>query len=116
MTDAEIIKALECCSTYGMSCKHCPAFVKVDRSKCREVLMGAKNLINRLKAENEKYKTTFEAMVNVMVEAKSEAYKEFAEFLKARKIIADTSNYYGKECITEVVIVEDIDNLLKEMG
>jgi hypothetical protein len=52
MTDNEIIKALEICSTYKARCKDCPAFVKVDRSNCKQVLVGALNIINRQKAEN----------------------------------------------------------------
>lgn len=78
---------------------------------------------DRLQADKEKSDKIIEEL-NEQIEhlvflnetAKSEARKEFAEFLKARKIIADTSNYYGKECITDVITVEDIDNLLKEMG
>lgn len=54
MTDEEIIKALECCSTYGGSCKKCPAYVKVDRSNCKKVLEGAIDIINRQKAEIER--------------------------------------------------------------
>ena len=66
MTDNEIIKALECCSTYGTSCKDCPAFVKVEHSKCREVLTGAKNLINRQKAEIDMLKTNCLSMAQTM--------------------------------------------------
>ena len=47
MTDEEIIKALECCSTYGGSCKKCPAYVKVDRSDCKKYFRGALDLINQ---------------------------------------------------------------------
>jgi hypothetical protein len=46
MTEAEIMKALEICTTKGASCKNCPAFVKVDRSRCKEVFKGAIDLIN----------------------------------------------------------------------
>jgi Skp family chaperone for outer membrane proteins len=53
LTDAEIVKALECCTTNGASCKDCPAFVKVDRSNCKKYFRGALDLINRLQAENE---------------------------------------------------------------
>lgn len=44
----------------------------------------------------------------VIANAKSEAYKEFAEDIKATKI---THKIFG-----EIVFVEDIDNLLKELG
>ena len=53
MTDNEIIKALECCTTKGASCKNCPAFVKVDRSNCKKAFLGALDIINRQKAEIE---------------------------------------------------------------
>ena len=56
LTDNEIVKALECCSTYKGKCTDCPAFVKVDRSNCKQVLLGAIDLINRLQAENDNLK------------------------------------------------------------
>ena len=51
MTDNEIIKALECCTTKGTKCSDCPAFKKVDRSDCKKYFRGALDLINRQKAE-----------------------------------------------------------------
>jgi hypothetical protein len=54
MTDNEIIKALECCTTKGASCRNCPAFEKVDRSNCKQFFVGALSLINRQKAEVER--------------------------------------------------------------
>lgn len=41
MTDTEIIKALECCTTKGAKCSDCPAFRKVDRSDCKKYFRGA---------------------------------------------------------------------------
>lgn len=52
MTDNEIIIALEICSTKGAGCKGCPAFEKVGRSKCKKVLVGALDIINRLQSQN----------------------------------------------------------------
>lgn len=118
LSDDEIIKALEQCpeKLSVMDCKKCP----LNDLGCARYAL---DLINRLKAEIESLKDTLNATIagqetlqQYITTAKSEARKEFAEFLKARKIIADTSNYYGKECITEVITVEDIDTLLKEMG
>ena len=51
MTDAEIIKALECCTTKGTKCSDCPAFKKVDRSDCKKYFRGAIDLINRQQAQ-----------------------------------------------------------------
>lgn len=54
LTDKKIVKALECCTTNGASCKDCPAFVKVDRSNCKKYFRGALDLINRLQSENKR--------------------------------------------------------------
>lgn len=51
MTDAEIIKALECCTNKGAKCSDCPAFKKVDRSDCKKYFSGALDIINRLQAQ-----------------------------------------------------------------
>lgn len=51
LKDNETIKALEICATYGAKCTDCPAFVKVDRSNCKNVLVGALDIINRQKTE-----------------------------------------------------------------
>lgn len=60
MTDNEIVKALECCSTYKGKCTDCPAFVKVDRSNCKQVLLGAIEIINRQKEENRSLKYDYD--------------------------------------------------------
>ena len=87
MNPNEIKKALECCMD-EMGCKKgCPCFdPKSKSSHCTAVGdNGLEKLalayINQLEAEVEKYQATFEPMVNLMVEAKSEAIKEFAKFL-----------------------------------
>ncbi len=51
LPDSEIVKALKICSTYKGKCTDCPAFVKVDRSNCKKVLLGAVEIINRQKAD-----------------------------------------------------------------
>jgi hypothetical protein len=84
LTDSEIVKALECCSTYKGKCTDCPAFVKVDRSNCKQVLLGAIEIINRLQAENERLKENLNIdLENFATEydnkIKAEAYKEFAD-------------------------------------
>ena len=98
MTDNEIIKALECCTTKGAKCSDCPAFKKVDRSDCKKYFRGAIDLITRQKAEIDRLKnendilsknadTAFQDGLNeaqdlyaeqVKAEIKSEAIKEFA--------------------------------------
>lgn len=54
MTDNDIIKALECCTTKGAKCSDCPAFKKVDRSDCKKYFMAAIDLIKRQQAEIER--------------------------------------------------------------
>lgn len=68
MDDKEIIKALEICSTYKGKCTDCPAFVKVDRSNCKQVLLGVLDLINRQKSDLiDKEKQLQEALKNMAV-------------------------------------------------
>lgn len=52
MSDNEIVKALTICSITGASCKDYPAFVKDGRSKCKKVLIGALDIIDRLQVQN----------------------------------------------------------------
>ena len=127
MTDNEIIKALECCTTNGASCKDCPAFAKVDRSNCKKYFRGALDLINRQKAEIERLEkgSLKEAMIfnsKTIENVKAEAIKEFAERLKE-----DVSNHRLEMYmnglngtprtreITYECVEEYIDNLVKEM-
>ncbi len=62
MNDNKIIKALTICSTKGASCKDCPAFEKVDRSKCKQVLVGALGIITRLQAKNKELNETIKKL------------------------------------------------------
>jgi hypothetical protein len=117
LTDNEIKKALEICGTYKGKCTDCPAFIKVDRSNCKKVLIGALDIINRQDAEIERLKEDNEIksskranifeIVNAFERGKAEAYKEFAERLKENSIA--TFSFKG------VVMVEEIDDLLKEL-
>lgn len=63
--------------------------------------------INRLQADNSSMQSTLAKMSMGVEEAKAEAIKEFAERLKKEKF---THTNFG-----ELVYVEDIDNLVKEM-
>ena len=68
MTDAEIIKALECCYTPGMSCERdCPFHIIDD---CNDVLMAKYviDLINRQKAE-----------IDILIRKKETLQDEIAE-------------------------------------
>lgn len=129
LTDAEVVKALECCiakeNCEEVSCENCP----LERTlECKEVLFqNILELINRKDAEIEVLKkiqqkvlseqgsyTTNDRTVcddcerlwlDSLLKAKSEAYKELAERLKEKR---DGGTY-------PYVLVNVIDNLLKEL-
>lgn len=82
MTDNEIIKALECCSTYKGKCTDCPAFVKVDRSNCKQVLLGAIKIINRQKGEIERLHKEVEYWEAETKEARADIDQAVAEAIK----------------------------------
>ena len=124
MTDSEIIKALECCSTgetYADCEKNgCPLYLGITMGckyidKENQLYSDALSLINRQQAEIEKLKGST-IVSNIMEsqrikrEAKAEAYKEFAERLNEEAQIADCFDSYNM-----VVGTHFIDNLLKEM-
>ena len=120
LTDKEIKKALEICSTYKGKCTDCPAFVKVDRSNCKKVLLGAVEIINRLQAENEKldrtvkeYAYLYDKHINTPFNhIKAEAYKEFAERLKERKYQSSDWSHGEHPFVVEE---SDIDDTLYEL-
>ena len=130
MTDNEIVKALEICSTYKAKCTDCPAFVKVDRSNCKKVLSGAIDLINRQNAEIERWKKNCDELYDQMSErqkaevkiarrmGKAEAIKEFAE-----RLHKEINDYRDKKEMPMLpytgyaldYVDRKIDNLVKEM-
>ena len=106
MTDNDIVKALECCigDTDGKDCFGCPLYEIDD---CQAHLnLAALDLINSQQAEIERLKYNLKAVLDERADH-SEAIKEFAERLKENSIA--TFSWNG------VVLVEEIDNLLKEM-
>ena len=120
MTDSEIVKALECCTTKTHTCLECPY---KDFGQCEyQVMNDTLDLINRLQAENEDYKALYEGVKTEHIETikaikhyKAEAYKEFAERLKKL-----TSNKFWDgnkmhELKVPFVGVDEIDNILKEL-
>ncbi len=108
MTDNEIIKALECCSTDD-GCETCPAH----GTGC-ELEKPALDLINRQKAEIERLakeniglKYDLQVASGESLTAQSAAIKEFWNRVKAEK--------FTHKNLGELVYVEDGDNLVKEM-
>ena len=117
MTDNEIMKALECCIEVD-ACHRCPYGAACLDDKYKSIIAkDALDLINRKGAEIERLQTELVATrysENAFKEEnrrlvklrKVDAIKEFAERLK-KKVV----EYH----CAEVVFVESIDNLLKEM-
>ena len=82
MNDNDIKKALECCSssTGAEACRGCPFNEKDICDKEDDAPQKyALDLINRQKAEIERYKGVIKLLENDVLTAKAEAVKEFAE-------------------------------------
>ena len=141
MTNAEIMKALECCAVM-YDCPDCP--FECDCGSMGNLSSAAIDLINRQRAQIEKlekvehfatktidrlqvdikeFNDKFNSLVasnvyliNRVDKTKTEAIKEFAERLKKSAFECDVSFGYGKEHNTKAVTVIEIDNLVKEMA
>ena len=134
MTDSEIIKALEMCSSENeAACRNCPQYVKCTSGCIAELMKFALDLIKRqqaeidrltvelqamrgaansYKAEVERLKKETEQFANVgklYSEVKAEAIKEFAERLKANRPHLNT----GEQVF--YIRPEAVDDLVKEM-
>ena len=134
LTDAEIVKALECCKyEYDTKCELC-CYNFYSRTGCRsELRRNALDLINRLQAENEELKDTVKVLrvgveqahiirkdgkspFNLLkAEIKAEAYKECIEKVKEKskktEIVCS-----GKLITTNYTIsARNFNNLLKEL-
>lgn len=128
MTDEQIIKALEYCST-DIRENTCPKCAFYKKHRCSTLMLNAvSDIINRQKAEIKRLGTEldlsksfhkeavaernfyYHQMIrfkNIFKTAKSEAIKEFAERLKERRGL-------NQMCIA-IVSKDEIDNLVKEM-
>lgn len=108
MTDAEIIKALECCCKNN-NCEGCPLDYLTFSSQCAsELAIKSLDLINRQKAEIEslqKENNLFADLGKLYSEIKAEAIKEFWNELKSRNTMDE-----------RIVSVASGDNLVKEMA
>ena len=136
MTDAKIIKALECCTKGNTSdvCSDCPLLLTdICTEEENGVMKLALDLINRQQAEIERLHS-----YDAYKYAKSEAYKEFAERVAPiiEELVDIAFSYHRSSCVIEmckksseiacgsdVCINENktywktrLDNLLKEMG
>ena len=125
MTDKDIIKALECCGI-KTDCKGCYFDTHESEDICaREIVKNAFDLINRQKEEIEFLRKTIgkndkkalDVTLEEIEKSRVEAIIGFAERLK-QTITNEINTYYnsngGGYYLAEDVI-EDIDNLVKEM-
>lgn len=125
MTDEQIIKALEYCST-DVRESTCPKCAFYKQHKCSTLMLNeVSDLINRQKArikeleekisyleESIDYsRKEYNSLLQKLQQAKSEAIKDFAERLKGYPIVENES----KEKAYLFVEVQEIDNLVKEM-
>ena len=123
LTDSEIVKALECCSA-DKSTKYCLTCPLQDMGFVGECIpeksKNALDLINRQKAEIERFDQVIDQALTKTNEAKAliekvekmnkaEAYKEFAEKIKKH-------SYFDHKDQRKVVAEIIIDHYLKEMG
>lgn len=118
LTDEEIVKVLECCA-YSDGCERCQYSKQCDGA---EHLINTLDLINRQKSEIERLKGS--TVVNNIMEsqrikreAKANAYKEFAERIKMsiKANVVETLRNDVKGVYNAEYVLDDIDNLLKEM-
>ena len=122
LTDEEIISSLEVIAT-TCNCNECKIRSgKWGTCNCSETTANAAlDLINRQKAEIERLRGST-IVSNIMEsqrikrEAKTEAYKEFAEKLKLHSYIMSDESQTGIINRYSVVTVNQIDNILKELG
>lgn len=127
MKDNEIIKDCPFCGGKGehqffyndhtIYCTKCGASARLFYPTKKEALeawnnRGDDDLINRLKAEVERYKHSIKLLENDVKTAKSEAYKEFAERLKKETQWLPLFTPIKEHFVT----ISQIDNLLKEMA
>ena len=120
VTDNEIVKALECCTTKGAKCSDCPAFKKVDRSDCKKYFRGAIDLINRQQAENEILNNNISAMVvtlrNSAKATRNEAIKEFAYRLKKEFLTLEYQVNTTRKTLPIDYVKDQIKWLLQEVS
>ena len=105
------LKALKECATND--CDTCPNGF----GNCYSNSTGCMpDIIARQQEEIENLKIENEHLACFLAEAKTNAYREFAEQLKKEAIDCDVSFGYGRECYLEVVPVIVIDKILAEMA
>ena len=119
-TDAEIIKALECCSHEAYDCDACPLNLKEEELCFIEVRKYALDLIKRKDAEierlNKKAEKVFEATINKVLSMKGHYVIVDNKFVEC-EMMEDLEFLFGMEfCEFNDDYEENLDNLLKELA
>lgn len=120
LTDAEIIKALECCSK--QSCEGCPYNDGTSKCLMETLPRDTLDLINRQQAEIERFQkenNQFADIGKMYSEIRAEAYKEFVEAYKDQiknytGMFTDEGFYVSLEAVLSAV--DFIFEKLKEDG
>lgn len=119
MTDNEIIKALDCCST-DVRENTCPKCAFYKKHRCSTLMLNAvSDLINRQKAEIIRLKgsvitNNIMEIARIKKQAKSKAIKEFAERVKKSILpLLTATTLEEKDMVYRCLSI--IDNLVKEM-
>ena len=127
MTDEEIIKALECCSSNLQStCDNCPIHYRQSAECVAYLAKNALVFINRQKAEIEQYETQNAKLKNFFTvnfdrndleeivsrqirDFETDIIRKFTKKLKEKALLVEIADY------EYAVLVDDIDELVKEM-
>ncbi len=108
MTDNEIIKALECCSTAQncTPCKYEPTeYQKGTFGCCNELMKNAIDLIKRQRAEIEELSEVLSGSGINCAEIKAKAIKEFAQKLFQK--FAGHNYYHGDVVLTIIICLAE---------
>lgn len=117
MTDAEIVKALECCANEDIDCEDCPSKKCCDGDTF-EMVQAVLDLIKRQKAEIERLNKEVDRLSlcvlyhdGQIADAKAEAIKELRE-----KCIEHQDFHKGDDGkFRGYIAIEDLDYIISEI-
>ena len=110
LTDNDIIMALEVLDSWQQVALQNDDGTDKESPKLYEAIQIVKDTINRLQAENERLKKGWKADVILTADAKTEAYKEFAE-----RFYEELRMYGIKDKFNKSVFLNVVDKAKKEL-